>query len=76
MQLSTNGGIALYHRRKSSIINFTTEDREYLETQTHAWTIQAKTVNRSLILLLKADDHSIDDIADKEGINRKSVMFS
>ncbi len=32
--------------RKSSIINLTSEDREYLKTQTRARTIQAQTVNR------------------------------
>ena len=61
--------------RKSSIINLTAEDREYLEMQTRARTIQAQTVSRARILLLKADDCSIDDIADKVGINRKSVML-
>lgn len=61
--------------RKSSVINLTTEEREYLETQVRARTIQAQTVKRSRILLLKADGYSIDDIADKVGINRKSVML-
>ena len=61
--------------RKSSIINLTAEEREYLEMQTRARTIQAQTVNRARILLLKADGCSIDDIADKVGINRKSVML-
>lgn len=61
--------------RKSSIINLTAEDREYLEMQTRARTIQAQTVSRARILLLKADGCSIDDIADKVGINRKSVML-
>lgn len=61
--------------RKSSVINLTAEERKYLETQTRARTIQAQTVNRSRILLLKADGCSIDDIADKVGINRKSVML-
>jgi len=41
--------------RKSSIINLTAEDREYLEMQTRARTIQAQTVSRARILLLKAD---------------------
>lgn len=61
--------------RKSSIINLTAEDREYLKMQTRARTIQAQTVSRARILLLKADGCSIDDIADKVGINRKSVML-
>lgn len=46
-----------------------------MELQTRARTIQAQTVNRARILLLKADGHSIDDIADKVGMNRKSVML-
>ena len=61
--------------RKSSVINLTTKEREYLETQTRARTIQAQTVSRARILLLKSDGCSIDDIADKVGINRKSVML-
>lgn len=61
--------------RKSIIINLTAEDCKYLETQTRACTIQAQTVNRARILLLKADGCSIDNIADKVGINRKSVML-
>lgn len=67
---------ALYlWEENSSIINLTAEDREYLEMQTRARTIQAQTVSRARILLLKADGCSIDDIADKVGINRKSVML-
>ena len=61
--------------RKSTIIDLSAEDSEYLEAQTRARTIQAQTVNRARILLLKADGCSINDIADKVGINRKSVML-
>ena len=61
--------------RKATTINLTAQDRDYLEAQTRARTIQAQTVNRARILLLKADGRSIDDIADKVGINRKSVML-
>lgn len=61
--------------RKSTIIDLSAEDRKYLEAQTRARTIQAQTVNRARILLLKADGRSINDIADKVGINRKSVML-
>ena len=61
--------------RKSTVIELTSADREYLELQTRERTIQAQTVNRARILLLKADGHSIDDIADKVGMNRKSVML-
>ena len=61
--------------RKATTISLTAQDREYLEAQTRARTIQAQTVNRARILLLKADGTPIDDIADKVGINRKSVML-
>ncbi len=61
--------------RKAIIIELTGEEKKYLETQTRARTIQAQTVNRARILLLKSDGHSIDDIADKVGMNRKSVML-
>ena len=61
--------------RKSSVIILAPEERIYLETQTRARTIQAQTVSRARILLLKADGHSINDIADKVGLNRKSVML-
>ncbi len=61
--------------RKSTIINLTAEDRKYLETQTRARTIQAQMVSRARILLLKADGWTINAIADKVGVNRKSVML-
>lgn len=61
--------------RKATTITLSNEDREYLELQTRARTIQAQTVNRARILLLKADGTRIDDIADKVGMNRKSVML-
>ena len=61
--------------RKASTITLSNDDRSYLEMQTRARTIQAQTVNRARILLLKADGTSIDDIADKVGMNRKSVML-
>ena len=61
--------------RKSSTITLSFEDRAYLETQTKARTIQAQTVDRARILLLKADGYSIEAIADKVDMNRKSVML-
>lgn len=61
--------------RRSSVITLAPEEQEYLEAQTRARTIQAQTVNRARILLLKADGLSINDIADKVGLNRKSVML-
>ena len=61
--------------RKATTITLSTEDRAFLELQTRVRTIQAQTVNRARILLLKADGNPIDDIADKVGMNRKSVML-
>ena len=57
--------------RKASVITLTVEEREYLEAQTRARTIQAQTVNRARILLLKADGCSIDDIADTQTDSRQ-----
>ena len=50
--------------RKSSVINLTAEEHDYLETQTRARMIQAQTVNRARILLLKAS-----------GCNAEPVVF-
>ena len=61
--------------RKAKVLQLSSEDRDYLEQQTRARTIQAQTVNRARILLLKADGLSVADIADKVGLNRKSVML-
>ncbi len=61
--------------RKSSVLVLSPEDRDYLELQTRARTIQAQTVNRARILLLKADGYTVEEIADKVGLNRKSVML-
>lgn len=61
--------------KKASSIELSTEEREYLELQTRARTIQAQTVTRARILLLRADAISIDAIADKVGLNRCSVML-
>ena len=61
--------------RKAEAITLTTEEREYLELQTRSRTIQAQTVGRARILLLRADATPIDEIADKVGINRCSVLL-
>jgi len=61
--------------KKASSIELSNEEREYLELQTRARTIQAQTVTRARILLLRANAISIDAIADKVGLNRCSVML-
>ena len=47
--------------RKANTITLTEEQRSYLELQTRARTIQAQTVCRARILLLRADGVSIND---------------
>ena len=61
--------------KRASSIELSNEEREYLKLQTRARTIQAQTVIRARILLLRADSVSIDAIADKVGLNRCSVML-
>ena len=61
--------------KRASSIKLSNEEREYLEIQTRARTIQAQTVARARILLLRADGVSIDAIADKVDLNRCSVML-
>lgn len=61
--------------KKSGAIILTDDERSYLETQMRSRTIQAQTVQRARILLLRAESVPIDSIADKVGINRCSVML-
>lgn len=61
--------------RKPSTINLIVEDCKYLEIQTCARILQAQTVKRSRIPLLKTDGFSIGNIADKVGVNRKSGLL-
>jgi len=60
---------------KSSRLELPEEDRIYFESLVRSRTMQAQIVQRARIILLKAEGISIDDIADKVGINRKSVML-
>jgi transposase len=61
--------------KKAGAITLTDDERNYLETQVRSRTIQAQTVCRARILLLRSEATPIDDIADKVGINRCSVML-
>lgn len=61
--------------KKAYSITLTPEDRSFLEAQVRSRTIQAQTVCRARILLLKSEGEAIDTIADKVGINRCSVML-
>ena len=60
---------------KAGKIEITETDRNYLETLLRARTMQAQTVQRARIILLRTEGIPIDIIADKVGINRKSVML-
>ena len=62
--------------KKATAILLTPEDRDYLETQTRSRTIQAQTVCRARILLLKSEGESIDAIADKVLVNSVLVVFA
>ena len=61
--------------RKTSSIILSGEEKNYLEAQTRARTIQAQTVARARVLLLRSESVSINEIADKVGLNRCSVML-
>ena len=61
--------------RKAKVIILTPEIKAKLEETVRARTTQAQIVNRARILLLKADGATIKEIADKVGLDRKSVML-
>lgn len=60
---------------KSQFLVVSNDDKEYLESVVRTRTIQAQVANRAKILLLKESGETIDSIADKLDINRKSVML-
>jgi transposase len=60
---------------KASVLELTENDRIYLESLVRCRTMQAQIVQRARIILLKAEGIPIDTIADKIGIDRKSVML-
>jgi transposase len=60
---------------KASVLEISEDDRVYLESLVRARTVQAQIAQRARIILLKAEGIPIDTIADKVGINRKSVML-
>jgi transposase len=60
---------------KASVLELTGNDRDYFESLVRSRTMQAQIVQRARIILLKADGIPIDIIADKIGIDRKSVML-
>jgi len=60
---------------KPQKLELSQEDREYLEALVRTRTTQSQIVSRAKILILKADGHSIDAIAEKLDLNRNSVML-
>ena len=60
---------------KAKPLTLSSEDRSRLESITKTRTLQAQTVTRARILLLKADGESVDAIADKVDLNRNSVLL-
>ena len=60
---------------KASILEISEKDKIYFESLVRSRTMQAQIVQRARIILLKAKGVSIDIIADKVGIDRKSVML-
>ena len=61
--------------RKPTVISISEEDKNYLEMLTRTRTIQAQTVTRARILLMRSEGTSFDVISDKLDINRKSAML-
>ena len=53
----------------------TETDKKYLESLARSRTVQAQIAQRARIILLRTEGIPIDTIADKVGINRKSVMY-
>ena len=60
---------------KAQSLKLSDSDRTYPKSVTRARTMQAQTVSRARILLLKADGESADAIADKLDLNRNSIPF-
>jgi transposase len=57
------------------ILEIPESDKRYFESLARSRTMQAQIVQRARIILLRAEGITIDAIADKIGINRKSVML-
>lgn len=58
---------------KAKTLPLSSEDRSCLEAITK--TLQAQTVTRARILLLKVDGETVDSIVDKVDLNRNSVLL-
>lgn len=60
---------------KAKPLTITEDERKYLESLTRTRTIQASIMNRARIILLKANGESVDQIAEKVGLNRNSILL-
>ena len=60
---------------KAKKLELSDVDKTHLESLLRSRTTQAQIVQRARMLLLKSEGLSIDDIADKVGVNRKSVLL-
>lgn len=61
--------------KRNTKITLSSKEIEYLEMQTRARTIQAQTVTRAKVLLLRSEGNTIEYISDKLDINRNSVIL-
>lgn len=61
--------------KRNTKITLSSKEKEYLEIQTRARTIQAQTVTRAKVLLLRSEGNTIEYISDKLDINRNSVIL-
>ena len=60
---------------KAKPLILSAEDKSHLESIIKIRTLQAQTVTRARILLLKSNGESVDSIAEKVGLNRNSVLL-
>jgi len=61
--------------RTATKVELSQGDRDFFESIARSRTTQAQIVQRARIVLLKSEGQPIDVIADKVGVNRKSVML-
>ena len=61
--------------RKATVLDFTEDERSELEALVRSRTAQTQVSTRARILLLKSEGKRIEEIADKVGLIRKSVML-
>ena len=62
-------------KKFSRKIDLSESDRKHLETLLRSRTEQAQTVQRARMLLLRSDGITMEEIADKVGVNRNSVKL-